>query len=105
MRVRSKGAAAVLVALVLAVIAALACVALAGCVSAEARSNWGESAEFVQLMTGQERFSTHSTNIPGWFVLVDHETGAQYLFRRSGGGACPLLDVDGTPLLVSEAGE
>lgn len=105
MRVRSKGAAVGLVALVIAVISALACVALVGCVSMEARSNWGESAEFVRLMTGQERFSTHGTNIPAWFVIVDHQTGAQYLFSNSGRTACPLLDVDGTPLLVSEAGE
>ena len=67
------------------------------------RNAWGDSAEFSQLMTGQERFSTHETNVPGLRVLVDHETGAQYVVTNS--GVCPLLDVDGTPLLVAEAGE
>ena len=69
----------------------------------EPRSTWGESAEFSQLMTGQDRFSTHETNVPGLRVLVDHETGAQYVVTNS--GVCPLLDADGTPLLVAEAGE
>ena len=68
----------------------------------EPRSTWGESAEFSQLMTGQERFSEHETNVPGTRVLVDHETGAQYVVTAS--GVCPLLDADGTPLLVAEAG-
>lgn len=65
-------------------------------------STWGRSAEFSQLMTGQERFSVHSTNVPGAVVYVDHETGAQYLGTEV--GVCPLLDADGTPLLVAEAG-
>lgn len=69
----------------------------------EPRSTWGESAEFSQLMTGQDRFSTHETNVEGTWVLVDHETGAQYVV--TGDGVCPLLDADGTPLLVAEAGE
>lgn len=68
----------------------------------EPRSTWGESAEFSQLMTGQDRFSTHETNVPGLRVLVDHETGAQYL--ADGHGMTALLDVDGTPLRVKEAG-
>ena len=66
------------------------------------RNAWGESAEFSQLMTGQERFSMHSTNVAGAVVYVDHETGVQYLGTEV--GVCPLLDVDGTPLLVAEAG-
>ena len=84
-------------------VAGVALIVLA--IKPEPRNTWGESAEFSQLMTGQERFSTHGTNIPAWFVIVDHQTGAQYLFSNSGRTACPLLDVDGTPLLVSEAGE
>lgn len=67
------------------------------------RNAWGESAEFSQLMTGQERFSEHESNVEGTHVLVDHETGAQYVVTNS--GVCPLLDADGTPLLVAEAGE
>lgn len=69
----------------------------------EPRNAWGESAEFAQLATGQERFSEHETNVPGLRVLVDHSTGAQYVV--TGEGVCPLLDTDGTPLLVAEAGE
>ena len=65
-------------------------------------STWTESAEFSQLMTGQERFSEHATNVDGLVVVVDHETGVQYLVTAA--GACPLLDVDGTLLLVLEAG-
>ena len=65
------------------------------------RNAWGESAEFSQLMTGQERFSEHATNVNGLTVVVDHETGVQYL--ADGDGMTALLDVDGTPLRVKEA--
>lgn len=66
-------------------------------------STWPESAEFSQLMTGQERFSEHETNIGGVTVVVDHETGVQYL--ADGHGMTALLDADGTPLRVKEAAE
>ena len=65
-------------------------------------STWPESAEFSQLMTGQERFSEHATNVDGLVVVVDHATGAQYL--ADGHGMTALLSADGTPLLVAEAG-
>ena len=65
------------------------------------RNTWGESAEFSQLMGGQERFSEHATNVDGLTVIVDHETGVQYLC--DGDGMTALLDVDGTPLRVREA--
>ena len=68
----------------------------------ELHSTWPESAEFSTLDTGQERFSEHATNIDGVTVLVDHETGAQYV--RDDDGMTALLDADGTPLLVAEAG-
>ena len=68
-------------------------------------STWPESAEFSQLMTGQERFSEHATNVDGLTVVVDHETGVQYIVGNSVHAVCPLLDADGTPLLVLEAGE
>ena len=64
-------------------------------------STWPESAEFSQLMTGQERFSEHATNVDGLTVVVDHETGVQYL--ADGNGMTALLDADGTPLRVREA--
>ena len=88
-----------------AFVAALVMLAVMGIASLATRepvSTWGESAEFSQLMTGQDRFSTHETNVPGARVLVDHVTGAQYLCTEA--GVCPLLDADGTPLLVAEAG-
>ena len=66
-------------------------------------STWPESAEFSQLMTGQERFSEHATNVDGLTVVVDHATGAQYL--ADGHGMTPLLSADGAPLLVAEVGE
>ena len=84
----------------LACLAVLVAVTLMG--EPEPRNAWGESAEFAQLATGQERFSEHETNVEGTWVLVDHSTGAQYVV--TGEGVCPLLDADGTPLLVAEAG-
>ena len=38
-------------------------------------------------------------------VLVDKETGVNYLFRVSGtaGGMCPLLDREGKPVVTSLA--
>ena len=85
----------------LACLAAIAAVTLMG--EPEPRNTWGESAELSQLMTGQDRFSEHETNIAYWEVIVDHSTGVQYLYRYKY-GVCPLLDADGTPLLVAEAG-
>ena len=91
--------------------------ALAGCSTVEQGSTWPESAEveqgstwpesteFSELETGQDRFSTHDTNLDTWRVLVDHETGVQYIVGNTVHTVCPLLDVDGTPLLVAEAGE
>ena len=81
--------------------------ALTGC-STETRVNqvlngWPDSAEFSQLEGGQTRFSSHDGGIEGLAVVVDHRTGVQYLVTAS--GVCPLLDADGTPLLVLEAGE
>ena len=69
--------------------------------SPDLHSTWPESAEFSQLMTGQERFSEHATNVDGLTVIVDHETGVQYLC--DGNGMTALLDADGTPLRVREA--
>lgn len=66
-------------------------------------STWPESAEFSQLVSGQERFSEHATNADGLTVAVDHRTGVQYLVTAT--GTCPLLDVDGSPLRVMEASD
>lgn len=67
----------------------------------ELHNTWGDSIEFRQLMSGGERFSEHATNVDGLVVVVDHETGVQYL--ADGDGMTALLDVDGTPLRVKEA--
>lgn len=79
-------------------------VAMSGC-SFTARAvpvanGWPESAEFSTLPSGAARFSSHSCG--GGAIVVDHLTGVQYLMTAS--GVCPLLDADGTPLLVAEAG-
>lgn len=65
-------------------------------------STWPKSAEFYQLSTGQDRFSEQETNFEAVTVVVDHQTGAEYL--RTPEGICPLLDVDGEPLREAEAG-
>ena len=89
----------------LALWAVIMALALAGCSYEAEGSTWPESTEFSELETGQDRFSTHDTNLDTWRVLVDHETGVQYIVGNTVHTVCPLLDVDGTPLLVAEAGE
>lgn len=64
-------------------------------------STWGESAEFSQLWTGQDRFSQHQTNIEGLYITVDHYSGVQYLCNDN--GIVQLVDKDGNPILVLEA--
>ena len=86
-----------------ALMLALALLGMAGCSAEAPESTWPESTEFSELETGQDRFSAHGTNIVGWRVLVDHETGVQYLYRHEY-GITPLLDADGSPLRVLEAG-
>ena len=88
----------------LVVWAVVMALALAGCSTVEQGSTWPESDEFEHIETGADRFSTHGTNLDHWYVVVDHRTGAQYLYRFKY-GITPLLDADGTPLLVLEAGE
>lgn len=65
--------------------------------------SWPDSAEFSHLLTGQTRFSSHESGLEGAMVLVDHRTGIQYLVTAT--GTCPLLDLDGSPLRVLEAGD
>lgn len=98
-----KFAKTIVVAFLLGVAAGLLLLALTGC-SGDGSGGWPESAEFSTLETGQGRFSSHDTNLDYWGVIVDHRTGVQYLCRYKY-GVTPLLDVDGTPLLVLEAGE
>lgn len=68
----------------------------------ELENTWAASAEFYQLESGQDRFSEHATNIGGTYVIVDHDTGIQYLSNEN--GMTVLLEEDGTPKRVAEAG-
>ena len=91
--------------------------ALAGCSrpGPTVETTYPESAELSQLDSGQGRFGMSKTNLDSCFVIVDHSTGVQYLLYGEGQGygntswaytgLCPLLDADGTPLIVAEAGD
>lgn len=63
-------------------------------------NTWGESAEFTQLESGQDRFSLHNTNIKDNPIIVDHSTGIMYM-KHVG----VLVDENGKPLRVLEVGE
>ena len=63
-------------------------------------NTWGESAEFTQLESGQDRFSLHNSNIADNPVIVDHSTGIMYM-KHVG----VLVDENGSPLRVLEVGE
>lgn len=66
-------------------------------------STWPESMEFSQLESGQDRFSIHDTNVSDFKIIVDHQTGIEYLYGHDN-GMTPLLGVQGKPLRVFEAG-
>lgn len=91
----------------LALWAVVMALALAGCSAVEPASAGPESAEFSTLESGQKRWSRHDTGEPSLDVVVDHSTGVEYLLYDDGpsAGLCPLLDADGSPLLVAEAGD
>lgn len=63
-------------------------------------NTWGESAEFTQLESGQDRFSLHNSNIADNPIIVDHSTGIMYMR-----GVGVLVDENGKPLRVLEVGE
>lgn len=96
---------AVALGFVVAVMAAYAMILGIGALlgPGELHNTWGDSTEFSSLMTGQERFSEHETNISGVTVVVDHQTGNQYLCTPD--GVTGLMDADGTPLRVMEASD
>ena len=51
----------------------------------------------------EERFiKIHSENMGSEIILVDRQTGVNYLFVSSGyaGGLTPLLNRDGTPVVT-----
>lgn len=61
-------------------------------------------------MSGKDRFEvvyrqSHSLSLNRQIVLVDRETGVNYLFMQNGyaGGMTPLLDADGKPIITGRA--
>ena len=51
----------------------------------------------------KERFvKVYSENLGSEYILVDRQTGVNYLFIQSGyaGGLTPLLNRDGTPVVT-----
>lgn len=74
------------------------------CGATQEKSNsentWGESAEFTQLESGQDRFSLHNSNIADNPIIVDHSTGIMYMR-----GIGVLVNENGEPLRVLEVGE
>lgn len=59
--------------------------------------------DLMETQAGAPRFTYGSTNLPYVDVIIDNETGVQYLCR-SKYGITPILSSDGTPKLVGEAG-
>ena len=60
-------------------------------------------------MRHEDRFdivykTTRGMGLNKTFVLVDRETGVNYLFMQNGyaGGMTPLLDADGKPIVTKE---
>lgn len=88
-------------ALLLVVAGAWLLAALTGC-DGERLNGWPASAEFSTLTNGAARWSVHESGMDGLRVLVDHETGVEYAVM--GGAVYPLVDSDGAPLRVREAG-
>lgn len=97
----SEALGAVVTAVVALAAAAIMVLSLTSC-DAKQEYAWPESTEFSTLETGQDRFSVHDTNLYSWMVIVDHQTGVEYLYRYKY-GMTPLLDADGSPLRVAEA--
>ena len=52
---------------------------------------------------GSRRFEITETagSVKGFYVVVDRETGVNYLVAKfgTGGGICPLIDKDGKPIV------
>lgn len=78
------------------IIALAVCALLCGCEE--------EQGEFSQTEYGAARFERHyasSEAAVGVRVLVDRETGVEYL--ETSAGICPLYEADGSLMLVGEA--
>lgn len=77
---------------------------------------WPASTEYDELPTlesGAQRWSMHETLIDlgvdrTAYALVDHQTGVMYLMVTTANGGVsvsPILESDGTPCVIAEAGE
>lgn len=57
----------------------------------------------MKLCMGSRRFEITETagSVKGFYVVVDRETGVNYLVAKfgTGGGICPLIDKDGKPII------
>lgn len=57
-------------------------------------------------MKKEERFvvAYHTSGLEGIEILIDTETGVNYLFVRKGyaGGLTPLLDANGAPVISAD---
>ena len=69
-----------------------------------------EHKEGGNAVSGEDRFEVayrqgHSLSLNRQIVLVDRETGVNYLFMQNGyaGGMTPLLDADGKPIVTGRA--
>ena len=55
---------------------------------------------------GSRRFEITETagSVKGFYVVVDRETGVNYLVAKfgTGGGICPLIDKDGKPIISEQ---
>lgn len=49
-----------------------------------------------------KRFEITETtgSVKGFYVVVDKETGVNYLVAKFGAGICPLIDKDGKPIVT-----
>lgn len=60
------------------------------------------AAEWLIYMENK-RFEITETagSVKGFYVVVDRETGVNYLVAKfgTGGGICPLIDKDGKPII------
>ena len=73
-------------------------------IKGEVRMDELGSIELMETQAGAPRFTYGSTNLPHVDVILDNETGVQYLCR-SEYGITPILSSDGRPALVGEAGD
>lgn len=63
----------------------------------------GENGAGKSTTMGSRRFEITETagSVKGFYVVVDRETGVNYLVAKfgTGGGICPLIDKDGKPII------